>query len=140
MATILVVDDHAVNRDFLETLLRYSGHEVLQAADGVEALELVRSRRPELVITDVLMPNMGGVELADRVHADPEIANTPLIFYTASYRDPEARILADSCQVSTVLIKPAEPQAILDAVALVLGTGPAPVLVPEEAETYPSFL
>src|SRR6185312_15522733 len=62
------------------------------------------------------------------------------IFYTASYRDPEARILADSCQVSTVLIKPAEPQAILDAVAKVLGTGPAQSLVPEAAETYPSFL
>ena len=139
MARILVVDDHSINREFLETLLRYAGHEVLQAANGVEALDLVRDRKPALIITDVLMPVMGGIEFADRVHADESIASTPIIFYTATYRDPEARALADSCKVSAVLGKPAEPQAILDAVAQALNAGPAPALVPANAASYPSF-
>jgi diguanylate cyclase (GGDEF)-like protein len=140
MATILIADDNPINREYLETVLRYAGHEVLHAGDGAVALELAQSRRPDLVITDVLMPVMGGVELADRVREDPRIARTPIIFYTATYRDPEARVLAASCGVDTVLTKPAEPQAILDAVARALGAGPAPRLVPDNAATYPSFL
>lgn len=127
MATILAVDDRAINREFLSTLLAYGGHEVLQAADGAEALELVRSKRPDLVITDVLMPTMDGVEFADRVHRDPEIAHIPIIFYTATYRLPEARTLATSCNVAGVLAKPAEPQVILDAVGAALGATAAPV-------------
>jgi diguanylate cyclase (GGDEF)-like protein len=140
MAKILAVDDRAINREFLATLLGYVGHEVLQAADGAEALELTRAQHPDLIITDVLMPVMDGVELADRVHDDALIAHTPIIFYTATYRVPEASVLAQSCRVATVLAKPAEPQAILNAVAAALGTGPAPSLMPEQAAAPPSFL
>jgi diguanylate cyclase (GGDEF)-like protein len=140
MATILVVDDRAANRDFLATLLGYVGHDVLQAGNGAEALDVVRSRHPQLVITDVLMPKMGGIEFADRVHDDPTTAHTPIIFYTATYRAPQARVLADSCNVAAVIVKPAEPQAILDAVAAALGNGPAPALIPQTVTSYPSFL
>ena len=140
MATILVVDDRAANLEFLATLLGYVGHEVLQAADGVEALEIMRGQLPDLVISDVLMPKMGGIELADRMHGDPTTANIPIIFYTATYRAPQARTLADACQVAAVLVKPAEPQAILDAVAAALGKEPAPALIPQTVTTYPSFL
>ena len=140
MATILVVDDRAINREFLSTLLGYVGYAVIEAVDGVEALALARREHPDLIVTDVLMPNMDGVELADRVHDDPSIADTPIIFYTATYRVPEASVLAESCRVAAVLAKPAEPQAILDAVAAALGAGPAPVLMPQQAAAPPSFL
>ena len=119
--TILVVDDRAINREFLVMLLGYAGYRVLEAADGAEALDKVRSERPALVITDVLMPTMDGIEFAHRLHAESEISRIPLIFYTATYRLNEARMLAQSCGVETVLAKPAEPQVILDAVAAVLG-------------------
>ncbi len=140
MATVLVVDDREANREFLETLLGYVGHQVLQAADGQQALEIAHERHPDLIITDVQMPRMGGIELADRVHDDAAIGNTPIIFYTATYRAPQARLLADSCRVKAVLVKPAEPQAILDTVASALGGGPAPSLIPQAVTTYPSFL
>jgi len=140
MPTILVVDDRAINREFLATLLGYVGHDVIEAPDGVEALAIARAQRPDLIITDVLMPNMDGVELADRVHDDADIAGTPIIFYTATYRVPEASVLAESCRVRTVIAKPAEPQTILDAIAAALGTGPAPVLMPQQAAAPPSFL
>ena len=55
MATILIVDDRPSNRRFLTTLLGYSGHQLLEAGDGAEALESVRSRHPDLVITDILI-------------------------------------------------------------------------------------
>src|SRR6185369_561488 len=110
MALILVVDDRPINLEFLTTLLDYAGHDVLQAADGAEALEIVRAKRPGLVISDIMMPTMTGVEFANNVRADPDIAGIPIIFYTATYRVGDARAMAEACGVSTVLTKPAEPQ------------------------------
>jgi diguanylate cyclase len=122
MSTILIVDDRALNREFLATLLRYVGYQVIEAVDGADALRKVRAERPALVISDVLMPIMDGVEFARAVRADADIAATPIIFYTATYRLEQARAMADSCGVETVLSKPVEPQAILDAVQAALGT------------------
>ncbi|MGA2129923.1 MAG: response regulator, partial [Xanthobacteraceae bacterium] len=125
MAKILIVDDRRVNRHFLLTLLGYMNHQLLEAADGAEALALVRGERPDLVITDIMMPVMDGHQLTLRLRADPDVAGTPVIFYTATYRGPEARALADSCGVRTVLAKPSEPQAILAAVNAALGLSAA---------------
>jgi diguanylate cyclase len=121
MADILVIDDWPINRDYLVTLLRYAGHELRSAADGAEALALMRQARPDIVITDILMPVMDGVELARRVAADPDLRGVPVIFYTATYRLPEARELASTCGVTTILPKPSDPQHVLDAVHGELG-------------------
>jgi PAS domain S-box-containing protein len=116
MAAILVVDDRPTNRQFLVTLLGYAGHRLIEAADGAEALELARVERPDLVITDILMPTMDGYEFVRSLRADARIASTPVIFYSAAYSAAEAEALGKSCGVKTVLSKPSEPQAILDAV------------------------
>jgi diguanylate cyclase (GGDEF)-like protein/PAS domain S-box-containing protein len=123
MATILVVDDRPSNRQFLVTLLGYSGHALLEAADGAEALRLIASARPDLVITDILMPTMDGYEMVSRLRADPRLAATPVIFYTATYSEPQAMKLAASCGVHTVLPKPSDPDRILAAVDQALNPG-----------------
>jgi len=124
VATVLIIDDREANREYLITLLGYSEHHVLEASDGEEGLAVVLSERPDLVITDILMPTMDGYEFVRRLRAEPEVAGTPVIFLTAHYHDREARALAAACRVSQVLIKPAEPELILAAVAEALG-GPA---------------
>ncbi len=121
MATILIVDDRASNRQFLTTLLGRGGHRLLEAANGADALDLVRAERPHLVITDILMPNMDGYEFVQHLRSDPELAATPVIFLTATYRAREARMVAQSCGVEIVLSKPIELQAILAAVNKALG-------------------
>ena len=132
MATILIVDDHVLNRKFLLTLLGYGGHHLLEAADGVEGLKLAVSERPELVITDILMPNMDGYEFVTRMRTDPVLAGTPIIFYTATYREREANVMARACGVRWVLQKPSEPETILQIVHEALGlpalSAPSPVL------------
>ena len=138
MAKILVVDDRPTNRQFLMTLLGYGGHRLIEASDGAEALDLARAEHPDLVITDILMPTMDGYEFASGVRKDPDIAKTPIVFYTATYSSPEARLLADSCGVRTVLRKPAEPAELLAAIDLELGIAmpPAPATAaPRRLET-----
>jgi CheY-like chemotaxis protein len=121
MATILVVDDHVINRTFLVTLLGYGNHHVLEAGDGVEALQSMAQQRPDLVISDVLMPHMDGHEFVARMRATPSLAMVPTIFYTAGHHEAEARAIASSCGVTRVLPKPSEPDAILRAVSEMLG-------------------
>ena len=122
MATILVVDDHPMNRDFLSTLLGYQKHRILEASDGVQALAIARLERIDLIISDILMPNLDGYEMAKIIRADQTLATIPIIFYTATYSTREANMLAAACGVTCVIIKPAEPQEILDQVRLMLGS------------------
>ncbi len=124
MATILVVDDRAANREYLVTLLRYGGHRLVEAADGAEGLAAVRADRPDLVIADILMPTMDGYEFVRQLRADPAVAATRVVFYTAHYHEAEARALAATCGVAAVLTKPAEPELVIRTVEAVLRTPP----------------
>lgn len=116
MAKILIVDDQAPNRALIVTLVHHAGHEALEAADGADALQLVRAERPALVISDILMPTMDGYEFVRQLRADPALAATRVIFYSAYYQGEEARSLALAGGVSEVLVKPCEPQDILSAI------------------------
>jgi diguanylate cyclase (GGDEF)-like protein/PAS domain S-box-containing protein len=120
-ATILIVDDHVLNREFLMTLLGYGGHRLIEAANGIEGLEMVHQEHPDLIISDILMPNMDGYEFVTRLHGDPATADVPVIFYTAIYREREAHQIAESCGVRWVLPKPSDPDVILRAVHEALG-------------------
>ena len=132
MATILIVDDRQTNRDFLVTLLGYRGHRLLEAADGAEALEVVRAARPDLIISDILMPTMDGYEFVRQLRADADVGHTPVIFSTAHYLDQEAKALAQQCGVASILPKPCEPEAVLSMVDTVLGPTPVAVALPPE--------
>jgi diguanylate cyclase (GGDEF)-like protein len=122
MATVLVADDNRANRQALSALLESVGHRVIVACDGREALEKARLERPQLVISDVLMPLMDGYELARRLRDDPAGVGTALLFYTAYFGSEEARQLAQAHGVSRVLEKPAENDVILHTVDELLAT------------------
>jgi two-component system cell cycle sensor histidine kinase/response regulator CckA len=83
MAIILTVDDSPVNRRFLCTLLSAHGHEVREAKDGGDVLAMVRASRPDLIISDVLMPVVDGYQLLRQLREDPTTSRIPVVFYTA---------------------------------------------------------
>ena len=120
MAAILIVDDLSGNRAFLGTLLRDHGHRIIEATNGREGLEAARADRPDLIITDVLMPVMDGYEFVRQLRLDPATTHVPVLFYTAPYGAREARELARSSGVPYVLTKPAEPGEVLKIVGQVL--------------------
>jgi PAS domain S-box-containing protein len=126
MAKILIVDDQALIRQFLTDLLRLNGHDPLQASEGSEALAMVRTERPDLIITDVLMPNIDGYEFVRQLRNDPAIGKTPVIFHTATYDEREAHALAEAGGVVQTLCKPIEPEALLRTINAALNSVQAP--------------
>jgi CheY-like chemotaxis protein len=128
MASILVVDDDASSRQFLTTLLNYKGHRLLEASDGVGALACARAERPELIISDILMPTMDGYEFVRQLRAEPDLRRTTVIFCSAIYHSQQARALAAACGVTHTISKPAEPEAVLEIVQAALSQAPPPFL------------
>lgn len=120
MATILIVDDHPVNRAFLVALLRQDGHALIEAAGSTAALELCERSRPDLIISDVVMPAGDGYDLVWGLRRRPHLADVPVIFYTANYSDHEAADLARASGVRHVITKPGDPAMILELVRSLL--------------------
>jgi CheY-like chemotaxis protein len=120
MATILVVDDNAINRKVLIALLSSDGHLTLQASDGADGLAVARQHRPQLIISDILMPSMDGYAFVRALRGEPQLRGTPVIFYTAHYHEREAHNLARSLGVSRVLVKPSPHAELLKAVEQVM--------------------
>jgi len=79
---ILVVDDSETNRDIITTRLEAHGYETLQAADGEEALVAVKQHHPDLVLLDVMMPNLDGIETCRRLKGDSTFPFLPIILVT----------------------------------------------------------
>src|SRR5947209_6574598 len=77
--TVLAVDDTPDRLRLLEVVLGQTGFRVLSARDGREGFEVARAESPDLVISDVAMPVMDGIELCRRLRADPALASTPLL-------------------------------------------------------------
>ena len=120
MATILIVDDKPAERKFLATFLEHAGHRLLEAPGGAEGLAVVRAERPDLVITDILMPRMDGYEFVRQLRADAVIARTPVIFCAAGYDRPEARALARAEGVCHIINNPAQSEELLRTVRAAL--------------------
>jgi adenylate cyclase len=82
-ARILVVDDSPVNVDLLQTRLEASGYEVVTAGDGEEGLAVAKQHQPDLILLDVMMPKMDGLEVCRQLRADPSLPFMPIILVTA---------------------------------------------------------
>jgi len=114
--SVLYVEDEAPLRGLVAFWLEDAGYRVLLAADGVEALEVVRAERPDLVITDAMMPRMSGDELVERMKADPELSAIPIVMATAAASPLRVeRMLERGCHA--VLGKPLDEASFLAAAA-----------------------
>jgi len=121
MKRILVVDDEPDALKMVSLTLTPEGYQVITASDGEEALRLAASERPDLILLDVMMPNMDGFEVARRLRRTPDFAQVPILFLSARGQ------VADKVEGLTVggndyLTKPAAPQELVARVGVLLGT------------------
>jgi DNA-binding response OmpR family regulator len=85
----MVADDDPVMRTLLQLKLEAEGHHVTLAADGDEALALTESARPELLVLDIAMPGVDGLEVTRRLRGQPETASLPIVLLTGKDSDPD---------------------------------------------------
>jgi chemosensory pili system protein ChpA (sensor histidine kinase/response regulator) len=113
---VLIVDDSLSVRRAVAMLLQDQGYEVLQARDGLEAAKVMESVRPDILLTDLEMPNMNGLELTAHVRSRAELAQIPVIMITSRSMDKHRR-QALSTGVDVYLTKPYSDQELLQHVA-----------------------
>jgi two-component system, chemotaxis family, chemotaxis protein CheY len=118
--TIITVDDAATMRKMISFTLKGAGHEVLEAADGVEALKTLQTRAVDMVITDVNMPNMDGITLTRSLRALPQFARTPIVLLTTESA-PEKKAEGKAAGATGWIVKPFQQDQLLAVVAKVLG-------------------
>ena len=113
--TILVAEDDPEARELLILLLG-AGYRILEAADGLEAFEILSSQAPDLLITDIVMPRMDGYELVRKVRSDKRTANLPVILCSASYHERDVREMARSLGVVDTIAKPYDMDVVRNTV------------------------
>jgi len=120
MTRILIVDDNEQNNYYLKSLLTGHGYEVEVADQGADALVKAKQIKPDVIISDLLMPVMDGFTLLKHWKSDVVLSNAPFIVYTATYTEPEDEMLAFSLGADGFLLKPAEPEVILAKIVQVM--------------------
>ena len=119
MSTILLVEDDPDIRHLVSYKLTKGGFDVVEAADGVAALHEARCRRPDLVILDVRMPRMSGLEVCREMRAIPQTADVPILMLTARARTQDLE-QAYAAGATDYVVKPFSPRALQERVESLL--------------------
>ena len=115
-AAILIVDDNLTNLKLAQVLLAGEGYEVRTAADAEQALEVLRSFRPRLILMDIQLPGMDGLSLTRQLKADPNLRDVIVVALTAyAMKGDDERAFAAGC--SGYIPKPIETRTFVEEVA-----------------------
>lgn len=117
--TILLVEDDASVRELLKVLLEVEGYAIVEARDGIEGLEKAGQVKPDLVILDLMMPEIDGERVLSRLRAEPATQEMPVIVLSGRYEALER--CRDLIGTENVFAKPFEPVKLLDRVGSLVG-------------------
>lgn len=137
---LLVVEDIPNVLELLEVTLRFQGYEVISARNGEEALKILETETPALIITDILMPKLDGFAFVQKLRSNPKTMDIPVIFLSATYVTPEDQTFALSLGASRFIEKPIDTEDFLLTIAELLSkeqiTVPTPLEQPQFYSGY----
>ena len=142
---ILIIDDSYEIRDVLRLIIEKHGHEVYQAVDGQDGLEKARLHRPDLIITDAMMPRVDGFTFLRNIKKDPTLNSIPCVFYSATYTDSKDRELALSLGAEAFITKLKNPEEFWAEIKSILERKRQPVthvdkrMIEDEGEFLKSY-
>ena len=113
--TVLTVDDSRMMLDMLQITLAGEGYKVLQAEDGVAALEMLKTERPDVIITDINMPRLDGFGFIQQVRQRDHLRTTPILVLTTEVSD-DKKMRARNAGATGWIVKPFNPPSLLDIV------------------------
>ena len=116
---ILAVDDQSENVDILSSRLRREGYDVLTATGGIEAISTVSNRQPDLILLDVIMPDLDGFEVCRRLKANPNLPFIPILMLTAKTQ-PQDIVAGFDAGADDYLTKPVDQEVLVARVAAML--------------------
>jgi serine phosphatase RsbU (regulator of sigma subunit) len=119
--TILIVDDEAINLRFLEIMLSQAGYNLLKGINGEEAIQMAKEHKPDLIIMDINMPGIDGIEACKILKSDPDLSFTPIILVT-SHQETEFEVLGLDSGADEYIIKPPKRPELLARVRAQLRT------------------
>ena len=117
---MLVVEDDQSLRVVIRMILEIAGYDVLEARNGRAALESIEARPPDVILADMRMPIMNGVELVNHLRSDARTASIPVVLMSGLLTDSDGSSVADA-----IVAKPFEPADLLGAITRLLGAGTA---------------
>ena len=116
---VLIVDDHLDTRVICRELFTHFGYVVFEAADGTEALDVAKSRVPDLILLDFLMPRGDGLEVLRTLRAHAPLSKTAIVLYTAAATEAEKLLSTEGVQ--RVVFKPSQASDLLRVVSELIG-------------------
>ncbi len=118
--TILVIEDYSDTRELLTVLLHGQGYKVELAESGLEGLLKARGIYPDLIIMDLALPEIDGIEAARRIHDTPELSHIP-IFVVSGYLTPEVESEVRAAGCAEMFAKPFDFDSLLETISITLG-------------------
>jgi signal transduction histidine kinase len=116
----LVVDDTKNSRMLLSKILAANSYEPIEASNGIDALKKIEESKPDIIISDIMMPEMDGFQLCRELKKNEKLKNIPLVFYTSMYKDEADEKLALDVGVNAYIRKPEDPKVIIGIINKVL--------------------
>lgn len=137
---LLVVEDIPNILELLDLTLRFNGYEVMTARNGQEALDVIETKRPALIITDILMPKMDGFTLIYRLRTDQKTRDIPVVFLSATYVSAEDKAFATTLGATKFIEKPLDTKTFLLTISELLDQPPESSPLPlKETEFYEKY-
>ena len=117
---VLAVDDEKNSRMLLLKILAANNYEPIEASNGIEALKKIEESKPDIIISDIMMPEMDGFQLCRELKKNEKLKNIPLVFYTSIYKDEADEKLALAVGANAYIRKPEDPKIIIKIINKVL--------------------